>query len=442
MARGHDRTRGRPRPGSEAGFAVPAVMVTMIVAFTFASVTVVASVGAQKGTTRDQSSKAALAAAEAGVSEALLHYNRIPTVSATPCLVGTPVVIAPPDASGWCAPVSRAVTGPVPGSFSYRVRPASNTLTIASTGTVAGISRRVHVVAASSGGLRPFGDANVIGLDFLTMASNATITANVATNGNITMASNSVIDCDYAKVGVGRTVIGSENYQFNCPAPVQDTTSLPPVNQGDVATNNSNGNFFSLDTYTGGQPDWDAATRQLSLNSNRTLTLTGSNYSFCSLTMSSNSRLIIAAGATVRIYFDSPEACGLASGTTQLSMSSNTRITPTGSDPGHVALLFMGSDTRITRISLASNTQVPAQTCEQDFVVYAPRTEITMASNSTFCGGIAGKSILMSANASISTNNLTSDFELPGTVAPHYAAERLVECGTPVPVGSAPDWGC
>src|SRR5688500_1772024 len=74
---------------SEDGFAVPFVMLLMIAAFAMVSVGVVASVRAQQGTTRDKGSKVALAAAEAGVNQALLHYNRIVTTEPNTCLVHT-----------------------------------------------------------------------------------------------------------------------------------------------------------------------------------------------------------------------------------------------------------------------------------------------------------------------------------------------------------------
>jgi hypothetical protein len=432
-------SRWMRRARAESGFAVPMVMLSIMTAFALASVTVVASVNSQHGTIRDQGSKSAFAAAEAGVNEALLHYNKIPTVSPLTCLIGSPVVSSAPS-GGWCAPVTAAMPGVTGGSFTYWVKPTTGQLQIVSQGNVNGVSRRIQVIARSSGGLQPFGQANVIGLNFITMASNASVVANVATNGDITMSSNALIDCDYAQVGVGHHVVGSSNYQFNCPV-AQGPTSLPPVNQGDVATNNSNGNFFSRDPYSSGMPSWNASTRQLSFGSNSKLTLTGSNYSFCKLTMSSNAELIIAAGAVVRIYFDSPEACGLPNNTAQVDMSSNTRISPTGGNATHVALLFVGSDTLTTRVNLSSNTQVPDGSCEQDFVVYAPRTDVTMASNSTFCGGVGAKSVTMASDADITTNALATDFELPNSVAAHYAPEQFVECLV-APTSSTPDSGC
>ena len=56
---------------------------------------------------------------------------------------------------------------------------------------------------------------------------------------------------------------------------------------------------------------WSAGTRQLTIDHNSSLTLTGHMYSFCKLTLNSNSAIYIAAGQTVNIYFDSPEHCNL-----------------------------------------------------------------------------------------------------------------------------------
>jgi hypothetical protein len=172
--------------------------------------------------------------------------------------------------------------------------------------------------------------------------------------------------------------------------------------------------------------------------SNSTLTLGGSNYSLCKLTLNQNSSIFIATGASVRIYFDSPEECGYddPSELTQFLLEQNTRITTTGA--GDVAFLFVGSDDLLSQIHLKSNTQ--ASSCEQDFVIYAPLSHILMDSNSTFCGGLASQSIEMRSNAHVFTNDLVDDFELPNTFAAHYQAEEFIECN--VTGGPTPDTGC
>jgi hypothetical protein len=423
--------------------AVPTVMLAMIAAFGLAGGAVVASVNSQNGTARDQSSKSALAAAEAGANEALLHYNRIPTTGPNTCLTGNPIVATVPS-GGWCTPVTKTMSGVTNGSYTYWVRPTANQLQIISQGNVGGVTRRTQVVARSSAGLQPFsGNMGVIGLDWINLNSNALITANAGTNGDITMDSNSHITCSYSQVGVGRNVLMNSNASYSCAPAGHGAISLPPVNQGDVATNNSNGRICNLDPLSGASCNsatWNPSTRQLTLNSNATLTLGGTNYSFCKIILNSNTSIIVAAGQTVRLYFDSPEACGLSSGTAQLAMNSNSRISTTGATPIELALLFVGSDTRATSAILNSNTQAN-QACEQDWVFYAPRTALTMNSNSFYCGAMAAKSIMLNSNSDIQVSNAAAGFQLPNTVAHHYEPEQFVEC-FPTQPGGAPDSGC
>jgi hypothetical protein len=154
--------------------------------------------------------------------------------------------------------------------------------------------------------------------------------------------------------------------------------------------------------------------------------------------MSSNTAIYVAPGSSVKIYFDSPEACGLPSGTTQLDLASNSRITATGGTPSNVAMMFVGSETLSTKIQLRSNTQV-AGACEQNFVVYAPRTDVALSSNSIYCGAIAAKSIDMDSNTVIYNDSGALNFVLPNTAA-HYEPSAFVECASAEE--SPPDAGC
>lgn len=447
-------TSGNPSRGGlqrDAGFALPTVMLAIVAAFALGTATIVASVGAQSGTTRDQNTKAALAAAEAGVSNALLRYNRVRTTSLADACV--PVGGAAPDTSGWCA---ASGTGTVDrGTYQYWVRPNLTELQVVSLGTVDGVSRRIEIEAHSAqsppSGLKPFAQHSVIGLDYVTQASNSSLAGNVATNGDITIDANASLVCEPggAQVGAGHTVTGT----YSCPPYQEGEVVLPPVNQGDVATNNSNGRITMAksgvsggDTISGNSNklDWDPVTRTLTLNQNVSLTLGGANYSLCKLVTSSNSNLFVAGGQQVRIYFDSPEACGLTGPVDQLSLASNSSIQATGTQPLDLALLFVGSDSISTGVRLASNTLAPGP-CGQTFVVYAPRSDITLASNSYICGAVAGKSITAEQNARVTTSTAGSEFELPNTESQYfigYAPSNFIECTATVPPASAPDQGC
>ncbi len=187
---------------------------------------------------------------------------------------------------------------------------------------------------------------------------------------------------------------------------------------------------------------YDSTTRTLTLDSNSTLTLGGTNYYLCKLVLKSNSIIFIAAGADVKVFFDSPEACGQSSGTTQMELSSNTRILTTDHDPASVAFLFVGSDTRTTFVKLNSNSAVDPN-CDQSFVIYGPRSEIQLNSNSKFCGAIAGKTLHSGLQRAGSCGRANPEFHPADEIV--YNRDRYVECtggAMPTGAGTHPDDYC
>ena len=138
----------------------------------------------------------------------------------------------------------------------------------------------------------------------------------------------------------------------------------------------------------------------------------------------------------MNIYFDSPEHCDVPPGTlpvddsrhpeygtTQMSLSSNTRITSATGTPAKVAIYFVGSQSRLTNLLMSSNTQI-AGSCVQNFIIYAPLTHIELNSNSQYCGALAGQSLHMDSNAQLFTDADSQAFVLPG--------HRPPLCGQPV----------
>lgn len=450
---------------SEAGFAVPTVMLMTVAALGMGGVAVMTSVQGQSGTVRDQGTKAALAVAESGVSQALLHYNR----DVPPC-------VAPVEGE-WCGPVSgMSVNG---GQVSYWARildgedcdivDVGKCVDIVSEGTVNGVTRRVEVFASSmddEGGLGggPFVAASVLSRDTLTLASNAVIHTGSATNGDIDLNGNAK-QCGPASVGIGKELKQDPNTQYTsdalCKSPASSYAKkeliLPPVPPESVPTATDNHRFFALDNVSGNKGDacWngigangktskDCGARELYIGGAKTtVTLTGSVYSFCKLKLRSNSTLQIAPGGNVTIYFDSPEKCGYSSGVNQLEMDSNTLIKPTTGDPIAITMLFVGSEKLDTNIVLSSNTSVD-EACDQNFVIYAPLTDITLRSNASVCGAVAGESVHLESNAEIWSGSGTEEFNLPGVIIPdtpdHYLPYRFVEC-TGVATAS-PNAGC
>ena len=214
------------------------------------------------------------------------------------------------------------------------------------------MTRRIYVQAGTPTG-NVFSDFNVLSNEDITLDANAGVDTGTATNGSVSMASNSMI-CGNIQYGVGEQVTFASNaHQCTGYTNGPGTIDLPLVNQGDVATNNSNGRFFTQDLRSSTtRVTYTASTRTLQLNANSSLTLGAGtagggpgNYSLCRLVMASNTTLYIAAGANVRIYFDSPENCNQPDNTLQMDMSSNSNVLTTGGSPATATFLFVGSQT-------------------------------------------------------------------------------------------------
>jgi hypothetical protein len=417
---------------SESGIAMPTVLTVTVISLGFGSVAAVSSISAQKGSVRDYDVKTALAAADAGAERALYRHNKIGTSAGEPCLVatGTGAFVRGDarDDYGWCPEVTGTIGD---ASYWYRVRPVAiaddkvTDIDIVSIGTSDQITRRIELSAKTTTG-KVFEEHSVVGLENITMASDTTITGNTASGGNINMASNTQI-CGNVQVAPGETFSGTL-----CPdggyTSSTGTLDLPDVDQGDVVTNNTNDNFFSQDIRSpAGRVSYDPATRTLALQQNSSLTLGGVNYSLCRLTMEQNTALYIADGTNIRIYFDAPENCpGLepeADGSyTQLQMTQNSRIRPTAGGAADLALLFVGSGDLSTNAILSSNTSI----CALELLVYGPRTDIQMNSNTRLCGGVIGQTINMDSNTTITTSPDAGGFTLPLPI--HYEPTRYVEC--------------
>jgi len=445
----------------EDGFALPTTLLMLLSAFAIVSVGIVATANVEHGANRDRSTKSAVQLAEAGVSTALLHFNRI-DASLVGCTVG----------AGWCQ--SPTYQDPSGGTYSYQTvlqpyppaagcNPDPNvpySLEIVGTGTRGTATRRIDVVAHSASGVPVFCDYQVKAGENITLNSNAEIHAGTAAGGDISLSSNAK-QCGAASVGIGQSFnqAGSNSYfqDPNCTVPNntvgQGDVTLPPVNQGDADINNFNTNFFGIDRVSGNRATacWSGqdadgttgscGTRHLNVATNSTVTLTGSVYSFCKLTMDSNSSLLVAAKSdgqpsVTYIYFDSPEACNYPDGTVQLHIDSNTRISSNDGSP--VYLMFVGSTSRKTLIDLNSNTDINAA-CEQNFLIYAPLSDINLDSNSTYCGALAADNIHLDSNAKLSTNGAATAFTPPNT-PPHYKVDRYTECTAAA--GNPPSGGC
>jgi hypothetical protein len=446
---------------SESGMALPVALFATAASFALASAAVMATVDSQHGTTRDHNSKEAIAAADAGAGVALMRLNRYAAAlnSSTPCLAvsGSTLVLSGAAADGWCPEIKGTVGE---SSFAYRVSPAATaSLTIVATGASGPVSRRVAETLKSSTIGSVLSGAGVIGLEDITLDNNAEIRVGVGTNGNVLLA-NSASICGNIRHGVGKkTEFTNSASQCSGYGVTEGNQTLPPVSSfmpTDITTNNSDYRLVkcvSTNTPVGCQLDsyetsnhkgfgttvpWNPATRTISTENNATLTLTGGDYFICKLELANNTHLIMGLNANVRIFFDTPENCNLPAGSEQINVSNTADIQSTAyqvseGKSGVPGLYLMGSSTIPTKVTMRNNTGTA-----NEFILYAPNTEINIENNATYKGVIAGKSVHLMNSARVEQD---AGFEPPLIGgAKIFSRQSYVECVGAT--GSPPSANC
>jgi hypothetical protein len=468
----------------------------MISAMALAGAAVVATTNVQSGAHRDDSTKSALAAADAGANIARSRQARYAFIlnSSNPCLAMSSGKLQKGfsetvGGQGWCPAISGS-TGE--GQYTYRVSPVGTScggeeLCVVSTGTVDGMSRRIEVTFKRSGiatnETELIGEENrksaieiwrekeeakvneewtkvtqkkeelqkkieeagsslaaegFIGRDGITVSGNADIRVGTGTNGNIE-TSGSANFCGNIRYGIGKKFVKS-GAVTQCPGykVTQGNVNLPSVSTfipSNISTVNSNARITTCtstnvpvncqkDGYTGSwtkQPPFNASRREINLSGNDILTVGGGDYWLCAINFSGTSQIIMAQGAQVRFFFDTPEHCN--NNTNQLNFSGNQQISATGYQPksGQFQMpgfYFLGNAAGTSTINLSGNSQT------NEMVIYAPDSTINMSGNSTWKGIIVGRRIAMTGSAVISQD---AGFQPPTTLVPSNLEAELKE---------------
>ncbi len=505
--------------------ALPVALFGMIASMALAGAAVMSTVDVQQGSHRDSSSKSAIAAADAGANVARLRLARYATVldSATaPCIVvgtgGMLTASAAETVGGalWCPPVSGTVGG---ATYSYRVTPVgiacgTYDLCIVSTGIADEVTRRIEVTynGDGSGGIEKekekeegeeeseeekagsewssgTGIDGVIGVDKIQIDNNGDVRVSIGTNGDVSVENNGNV-CGNIRHGIGKEA-DMDGTQCKGYSITEGNVELPPVSSfmpTDIATNNSNYRLVKCtktspvkeptgcqtDTYSGNNPKkdawtgtlpWNSSTRTISTANNATLTLGGGDYFVCKLLLSNNSHLIMADGATVRVFFDTPENCGLTAGAKQIDINNNSGVTATGYQPT-LGQYDMPGFYLTGSTSISTNVELSPNAGTNEFILYAPNTEVLVKNNATYVGIIAGKTVHIEnsivehdagffvpteLNPWKETGNSGSEEtgeeeegeekETPPT-AIYFAPQSYVECSGDVTPGLAPNANC
>lgn len=430
---------------------MPVVLGVIVIGFALASVGSLAAIGSIRNAERDTNDKGALGVAEAGALQALYRQNKIlttPVLSSARCLVlsaSNTLIAGYEGAGGWCNEQSGSVNG---GTYRYRVRPdlinettGLREIRIVSEGALNGETRRVEVDATASTGTPAFGGAQVVALNRLTLQGNPILVASMKTNAGLSIPTSATC---VGNVTVGNGQSLSPNSSRCGGSVTQATTTLGPVDMGNVYAVNDNlrltdGRDFKTQanqvSFTRLRPTDPLSPGTLSLGSQSTITLAGTNYLLCQLKMGAQSKLIVGAGATVRIYFDTPENCGQPSGFKQIDLTGGSRVSTTSGSPADLAFLVAGSDSLTTNISMVGNSGA-----ENQVTVYAPKSIVDIGGTADYRGAVAGKEITIRGSGTITGSSSSLSFTTPVELA--YKQTRFTECYGPLVTTGDPGAGC
>jgi Tfp pilus assembly protein PilX len=446
------------RPAAEDGIALPLALMVLLAVTVLAFVAASAAISARHQTFRDANAKRSYQAAASGVQSAN-YQTTLLKPDLQQCVVkdaATGALSVAAVTNGWCAPqVEQLGDG-----ATYTEQVSAGTLVesngqqlvqreIVSTGIVNGVKRRVDVTtsATTAKTLFPAGYA-VVSLASVSYGNTVRVDGGVGSNGDISLSNEAVI-CGNATPGPGGEVT-EVNSGHVCAgyskAPAEQPFRLDPVDQGTARTVNDNVRITNALSTAKPKPSpsdscttcakigWDPATRVLALSGNATLTLGGGIYSFCKLTLDNSAQLKVAVNAAVKIYVDSPEACG-GSGMGSVALNNTSGIVNLNSSPSALQLYLVGSPSIPTILDFAN-----VFTSTILMAIYAPYSTVYLHNNVHITGAIAANSIPIENNSSITYDSRIGDIT-GGSIPVYRSTRRWIEC-TATPTGAQVNSGC
>jgi Tfp pilus assembly protein PilX len=444
----------------ERGLAVPIALAILFMVAGLAMVSAREAIVSQTQSFRDRNVKRALQAAQAGLETAVYETNLMQPGSqqcATKAAPGAQLAISSLQADGWCPSQSEDLGDGA--TYAMRISGAQSLhvngqalveRTVVSSGSVNGVRRRVsqRITAATGEPVFAFGYAG-LSLTAVDFGNNVNVTGGLGSNGDVRLKNYAEV-CGAVTPGPGKATTIQNNAHVCSGYPTDSGTTsfnLQPVDQGNAQTVNDNDRIGNPPGPTSADPcsscgdvDWNPSTRVLKLTNNATLTLGGNVYSLCRLDLDNTAQLKIAArapGTAVRIYVDSPEACGGGSGMGSVSVRNNSSIVNLNSDPTTLQLYVVGSPTKATEVNLSNGVNVET---EMIMAIYAPYSTVTLDNNVSLTGAIAARLLVMQNNASLTYSDRIADITT-GSPVRLYRNEEYVECANDQ-TGTAPASGC
>jgi hypothetical protein len=299
----------------------------------------------------------------------------------------------------------------------------------------------------------------------LRLSGGARVAGDVHANASITGTGGAPVITGNATAGPGGSVSGV------VPAGVSGVGchrfALPAVDQATAPADNDNAALDGDDGQSGdcldhalgllpvlcdppllpptGGFDWDPGERTLRVWGNGVFRLPGDTYSFCSIRLEGQGILLLPPGAAnTRVFLDAPENCDPSiAGRGQITADGLSRIVNCHpqTQPETLQLYAVGSASAGTVQTLAGggalNGSLLGALCGVNLplvgtpmVLYAPRSQVTLAGSASIAGLVAANVVELSGAATVtSVNSLVNLDELGSKpVLPLYRPQNYVSC--------------
>jgi Tfp pilus assembly protein PilX len=466
------------RLAEDAGFVLPTAIIVLLILTVLTGAAVTVASQTSTSTTRDNNTKAALEAAEAGLGVATYRLTKLQP-ELKQCITGT--ANSAPESSGYCKDTAPEQLGNG-AAFTYWTSPdltysgqtcTGPTVTVAagtegtqrcvtSIGTVNGVKRRVEERVFSLISSPLFEVNGILGYSSVLVKQNGTLEGAIGSNGSITLENG---------VKVTETVLGPNAKVEGGGLPGTTTKSttefvrpIVPIGESAVSattvagcgtptlgtaagkncdvliTNGINKIGVPLEEDASKSVTFNSSIRKLSMGTKATLVLNKGIYNFCDFQVTgTNATLKIAENPTspdVQIFIDSASrtGSGCAGDTEAGKLVFKNGFAIENPNKNATSLQIYVYDGSGGTIKFENNS-------ESSFygTIIAPYSKVEIKNNGEFTGGIEANEVELINNFKFKWEAKAA--ELKKEEKPRYKRKTWAEC-PPTYSGTNPQEGC
>jgi Tfp pilus assembly protein PilX/cytoskeletal protein CcmA (bactofilin family) len=443
------RTSFKRRLTGDAGFVLPTAMIVLLILAVLVGAAITVASQTSTSTTRDNNTKAALEAAEAGLQTAAYRLSKLELEpKTTECIT----------AKAWAKPTSGAYcesSGSEPlgngATFEYRTSrglvagekcngetiSSQENVTqrcITSVGTVNGVRRRVQE-RASSLASPLFQVKGILGLHSVSIENNGKLEGEVGTNEILNLKNGVTLErADLGPLGkVEGTSTPKETIKNTSPfeappVPIGESAKSaitqaeckPPPEGGEVGRNCDFLITNGADANSG--VTFSTALRSLSMGNGSSLELKEGVYNFCNFQVSgNNTKLTTVAGGKVVIFIDSAARAGSGCSSPAGKLEFKNGLELIDPNANALYLQIYVYDSSGGTIELKNNVSGG----QFYGTIVAPSSKVAIGNNAEFVGAIVANEVELAPNFKFKFEKEVNNLKTPSHL---YERKAWEEC--------------